>query len=115
MINFIVKEGMSIFDVSMNATGSSSVSNVNKILKANLIDTWTPELQANQIIQIPSDCFFDLNTKRALQSYPAVNNLTKGVQLFIEVVSNTISNNWILQTNYWDDNAVWIDSKNWNG
>ena len=113
MTNFIVKSGMSIFDVSMNATGSASVSNVNKILLANLFLSWNIELYDGQIIQIPDDCFFDLNTKRTLEKYPASNNLSKGIQILIENVFNQIYENWILRTGFWDDNSTWIDTKNW--
>ena len=59
-MDYIVKQGETILDVSVNATGSPL--NIEKILDVNNIDTWTPTLVAGQQLTIPDDV--------ELQRYP---------------------------------------------
>jgi hypothetical protein len=109
--NYIVKVGETIGDVVMNATGS--FSNWDLILSANGFTTWTPDLQAGQAVLIPDNVAVDQNTQRQLSSYPAANNTVNDVFDQIDNLINQLADNWILTTGFWNDNALWIDTKFW--
>ena len=110
-MTYTVKQGESIKDVSMNATGT--IINTDAILTANGIDSWTPVLKAGQVLVIPDTVTLDYNTLRSLTTYPASNNLNLNVLNAITLVFTTLANNWILRNGYWDDLGVWIDTKLW--
>ena len=68
MDNYVTKAGETILDVSMNATGSPF--NIDLILEANGIDTWTPTLVAGTVLTIPDTVVLSPNNLRILQQYP---------------------------------------------
>lgn len=68
MDNYVTKAGETILDVSMNATGSPF--NIDLILEANGIDTWTPTLVAGTVLTIPDTVVLSPNNLRILQLYP---------------------------------------------
>lgn len=69
---YTVKEGETIVDVSLNATGT--INNWFAILDANNFLEWTPKLIAGQSITIPDTVEIQSNVLRALELYPACNN-----------------------------------------
>lgn len=88
MSNYIVKEGETITDVLLNATGT--INNWFLILEANSFLEWTPKLIAGQSVIIPDTVEVQTNVLRALQLYPAcnntgINNLSTQIQ---ELISN---------------------------
>lgn len=109
--NYIVKVGETIGDVVMNATGS--FNNLNTILAANGFASWTPALQAGQSVLIPDTVTIDQNTKRQLASYPACNISVNDVFAQIDTIITQLADNWILATGFWNDDALWIDTKTW--
>jgi len=111
MSSYIVKQGETIGDVVLNATGS--LSNWDAILEANGAKSWIPDLVAGMVMKIPDASPIDPNTKRQLAGYPACNASINDVYQKIGNVFDTINNNWILATGFWRDPAVWIDTKNW--
>lgn len=111
MSTYTVKAGESIWDVTMNATGT--LANLDIILAANAFADWTPVLQPGQIIIIPDTVTIDANALRQLELYPVCNNSTNDIFAKILGIFGVIANNWILATGFWNDKAVWIDSKTW--
>lgn len=109
--NYTVKAGETIGDVVMNATGL--FNNWNVVLSANGFNDWTPQLQAGQSILIPDNVVIDQNTQRQLASYPAANISVNDVYDQIENIVDQLNDNWILETGSWNDNAIWIDTKQW--
>jgi phage tail protein X len=109
--NYIVKAGETIGDVVMNATGS--FSNWDVILTANGFAEWAPALYAGQPVFIPDTVAVDQNTKRQLASYPAANISVNDVYDKIDAIIQLLADNWILETGYWNDDALWIDTKTW--
>lgn len=109
--NYIVKVGETIGDIVMNATGS--FSNWDIILTANGFTDWTPLLYAGQSVFIPDNVAVDQNTKRQLASYPASNISVNDVYDKIDAIIAQLNDNWILETGSWNDNAIWIDTKQW--
>lgn len=109
--NYTIKAGETIGDVVLNATGS--FNNWDTILSANGFTEWAPLLQAGQSVLIPDSVSIDQNTKRQLTSYPASNVSINDVYGQIDTVINQLNNNWILETNFWNDSALWIDNKHW--
>lgn len=109
--SYPVKAGETIGDVVLNATGS--FSNWDKILAANGFSSWTPPLQAGQPVLIPDSVVIDQNTKRQLSSYPACNISVNDVYDQIDIIVEQLADNWILATGFWNDNALWIDTKFW--
>jgi phage tail protein X len=107
---YIVQQGMSIFDVCLNATGS--IVNLDAILTANNFTDWTPTLSVGQQITIPDGVILDNNVMQQLATYPSVNNLTAKIISDINNVFNIIPL-WILSTSYWNDLGLWIDTAFW--
>ena len=68
MTYYIVKEGDTILDVSVNSTGSPL--NIAAILNANAIDTWTPDLATGTKLIIPDNVQLQTNNLRELRQYP---------------------------------------------
>jgi hypothetical protein len=108
---YTVKAGETIGDVVMNATGS--FNNWNVILAANNFSEWAPTLAAGQLVFIPDTVAIDQNTKRQLASYPASNVSVNDIYEKIAAVIELLTDNWILATGFWEDNALWIDQKVW--
>ena len=111
MSNHIVRAGESITDVVLNTTGN--LSNWDAVLEANGHDTWTPDLLPGQSVIIPA-VNTDENTLRQLKLYPACNASVSDVFSQITGVFDVMLNNWILATTFWQDDAIWIDTKFWN-
>jgi phage tail protein X len=109
--NYIVKAGETIGDVVLNATGS--FNNWDVILAANGFTDWAPSLQAGQAVLIPDTVAIDQNSKRQLTSYPASNISVNDVFQQIDDVVDQLEDNWILATGFWNDDAIWIDTKTW--
>jgi hypothetical protein len=107
---YTVKEGMSINDVVLNATGS--LINLDAVLTANNFTNWTLNLFAGQQIIIPNGVTIDYNVTKQLAEYEAVNNLTSGILNEINDVFNTIPL-WILQTGEWNINGLWTLNGLW--
>lgn len=113
MSTYMVKVGESITDVVENATGS--LSNWDAVLTANGFDNWTPDLAPGQVLQIPDALVaIDGNTKRQLAVYPVSNNCLNDIPAQITTLFNLFADNWILQTGFWNDNAIWTADGIWN-
>lgn len=112
MSTYVVKPGETITDVVANATGN--IDNWDAILMANGFDDWTPQLLAGQIIQIPDEqVVVDQNTQRQLATYPICNSAVSDIFDQIDQIVSQLTDNWILATGFWNDNALWFDTKNW--
>ena len=107
---YIAKQGMSINDVVLNATGS--LVNLDAVLTANNFTDWTPNLSIGQSITIPDGLTIDLNVTRQLATYPAVNNLTDAILSDINTIFDTLPL-WILYTGFWNDAGLWVDTAVW--
>ena len=85
--NYISKFGETIFDITLNSTGT--VYNLQQILTANLLDSWTSEVVAGQTFKVE---YKDLQTNvlKYLENYPAVNNteITNLDLLITDLISN---------------------------
>lgn len=86
MSTYTIKEGETITDVSLNATGT--IGNWSLILEANGFTDWTPALVAGQSIIIPDGVEIQNNTLRELKIYPAANN--PGISNLDEQISELI-------------------------
>ena len=71
MSKYIVRNGESLSDVCLNATGS--LNNWSAILSANGFLTWTPTLLAGQSIIIPDSGIMQPGVKNILGLYPSNN------------------------------------------
>lgn len=111
MSAYIIKQGETITDVVGNSTGN--IDNWDAILTANGFDDWTPQLVAGQAIQIPDNLDVDQNTQRQLATYPICNTSVNDVYDQIDAIVALLTDNWILATGFWNDNALWFDTKNW--
>ena len=109
--NYIIKPGETIGDVVLNSTGS--FNNWDTILSSNGFTTWTPILTAGQSVLIPDTVAIDQNTKRQLASYPASNVSVNDVYGQIDAIVGQLADNWILQTGFWNDSALWLDDHFW--
>lgn len=113
---YIAKLGESIWDVTLNATGAimlGDVNNLDEILTANDFDDWNPVLGVGQSILIPDSVNIDPNALQQLQLYPVCNNTVNDLLDKINATFGIMSNNWIMATGFWNDNAVWIDGNTW--
>lgn len=106
-----VQSGDTIGDVVLNSTGYWG--NLDAILQANGATDWNPTLDPGQLMTIPAGLTTDPNTLAALQVYPACNNAAGNILTLIADLFNFLSNNWILATGFWNDDAVWIDTAEW--
>jgi hypothetical protein len=116
MTTYIVKQGESINDVVINATGtlgSPDINNLDLVLEANGFTDWTPVLIAGSAVIIPDGVFMDLNALRQFNTYPSVNNLTDDILNKINVIFGLLEDLWILTTTFWNDVATWKDTKTW--
>jgi hypothetical protein len=111
MSNYVVKAGDSIGDVIFNTTGN--LNNWDAVLQANRFTEWTPTLAAGQVIIIPDNVNTDINSLRDAQAYPKSNSLRPDILVMVQSVWDTMYNNWILKTGFWDDSGVWIDAAVW--
>jgi hypothetical protein len=109
--SYVVKAGETIGDIVLNATGS--FNNWDAILTGNGFSDWVPSLIAGQSVVIPDTVSIDQNTKRQLSSYPASNISVNDVYAQIDNIIDQLNDNWILTTGFWNDNALWIDTKTW--
>jgi phage tail protein X len=113
MSTYTVKPGETITDVVINSTGN--IDNWDAILTANNFADWTPQLAAGQIIQIPDALVsVDQNVLRGVQQYPICNASVPDVYDQIDDIVNTLEDNWILSTGYWNVNALWLLNGTWN-
>ena len=71
-MTYTVKQGEDITDVILNSTGT--LDNWQDFIDLNNFDSWTPDLQVGQVIQIPDDAIIQPNLLQILQIYPACNN-----------------------------------------
>lgn len=118
MSTYTVKQGDTILDVVENATGArigpNGIDNWDVIVTTNGFDSWTPDLVAGQLVAIPDDLVDpDPNILRQLKTYPVCNNLDEDVLDQLVTIISILDNNWILTTGFWNDRAVWIDTKTW--
>jgi len=118
MSNYTAKAGETITDVILNTTGS--LIYWPQFLDANNLDTWTPYINAGDILIIP-DVLADQNTTRDLAIYPASNGLFNPADINAQIAAITSlfiggasSLSWILAKKTWNDTAQWIDSQAWN-
>lgn len=112
MSTYTVKPGETITDVVANSTGN--IGNWDAILTANNFADWTPQLVAGQVIQIPDALVtVDQNVQRQLATYPICNSSVTDVFAQIANIVSLLTDNWILMTGFWNDNALWFDTKNW--
>lgn len=71
-MNVQVEYGQTITDVVLNATGL--IDNWGQVLDANNFDTWTPDFEVGQTVEIPDGIANDLEAVRALSVYPLSNS-----------------------------------------
>lgn len=118
MSTYIVQPAESIWDIVLNATGTlggqQALDNLDAVLEANGIDDWTPDLVPGQAIIIPATAPADLNALRSLQAEPLCNNSVSDVLEKIVSTFDIFTNNWILDTGFWNNSGIWINSKTWN-
>lgn len=116
-MSYIVQPGESIWDVTLNATGSlhaaASLDNLDAVLEANDMEDWVPDIFPGQVIAIPDTAVPDLNALRSLQAEPLCNNSVSDILEKIIVTFDLFTSNWILTTGFWNDSAIWIDTKTW--
>lgn len=112
MSTVTVSVGENIWDICLNATGD--LSNLDAILEANGFDTWTPVLAGGQQIIIPDTVNLSQNNVRQLALYPVCNNANNDITAKIKAIFDLLGNNWILATGFWNDDAIWIDTAQWN-
>jgi hypothetical protein len=109
---YIVRPLETIGDAVLN--GSGNIANWSNILDANFFNTWTPLLVPNQKIAIPANVIMSLNDYRNLNTYPANNFSVPDIYDQIYAIFEEMgANNWILITNFWRDEGVWIDTAQW--
>lgn len=89
-MDYKVQFGDTITDAVLNPTGV--ISNWESILDLNDFDTWTPDLQAGDLVEIADDAQTDLEAVRALKTYPGCNGsseTTYGLinEIFIKLLS----------------------------
>lgn len=106
-----VESGQSIYDIVLNETGS--LDNLDLVLEANGMSTWTPSLFIGQKISIPNSAVFYPNITRELKKYPVTNTIDGNVDQQITFIFDLLNDNWILSTGFWNDLALWKDTKNW--
>ncbi len=70
--NYTVRDGESIWDVSVNATGD--IANVQAILDANSILTWSPVLTVGTMLNIPDIVQRNTNVLNEVKIRPIANN-----------------------------------------
>jgi hypothetical protein len=83
-------------------------------LEANGFIDWVPPLTAGQLIVIHATVVMANIRYRQMQIYPACNSTVNDVLTKITNLINQLTNNWILATHFWNDAALWIDTKLWN-
>lgn len=103
--------GESIFDIVINATGT--LANLDLVLQANGFTTWTPGLNGGELIKIPATVTKDPNALRQFENYPIANFSVNNIDAQIMAIFETLNDNWILSTGFWNDLSVWKDSKTW--
>jgi len=85
MGSYLVNYGEYITDAVLNKTGN--ISNWNAILDGNPdIDTWTPDLYAGQVLNIPDGLPLNNEAIAALTSYPANNHSVPDIYAQIQAV-----------------------------
>lgn len=118
-----VTAGESIWDVTLNSCGALAIGNIgdddyvnnlDAILTANGLTDWTPVLAAGQGIIIPDMVSVDINALKQLQVFPVCNNTVSDLLEKITTIFDILANNWILQTGFWDGNAIWTADGLWN-
>ena len=109
--DYTVKAGESIFDAVINATGT--LANLDLVLNANGFTEWVPVLTAGQVLKIPDTVTNDLNAYRQFIDYPISNNSVSNIDAQIITIFETLTDNWILTTGFWNDASVWKDLKTW--
>lgn len=111
MSTYTVRFSETISDVVLNSTGN--LANWDFILTANGFTTWTPDLTAGQVLQIPDTAVIDQNSLRALTTYPANNHSVPDIYDQIGGLTDIINSDWILRTGFWNDSEHWHDTKFW--
>lgn len=109
-----VQTGEGAWDITLNETGSlEDLDNLDAILEANGLTDWTPDLAGGQLLTIPDGLTITGNAVRQFAIYPLCNNDNSDVYAQIQAIFDLLADNWILQTGFWNDNAIWIDTKTW--
>jgi hypothetical protein len=95
-MDYIVKQGETITDICLNATGS--INNWEAILKANNFTDWNTILQVGQSVYIPDDTVVNQSNNILLfQKYPACNNAK--LMAMINIQTNPVINGAIVLDN----------------
>jgi hypothetical protein len=108
---FVVQAGMSLWDVVINSTGT--LANLDLVLGINGLTDWTPELFAGQEIIIPDSSVVDQNALFQFLDYPVCNNSVDDIDTQVQDLEDVFTNNWILATDFWNDQGIWIDTAVW--
>ena len=111
MTTYIVQPGESIWDVTVNATGT--LAGLDAVLDANGFTDWTPDLVAGSSVIIPNAAVLDLNALRQIQTYKICNTSVNDIATKINTIFEILKNFWILTTGFWNDDALWIDKDFW--
>ena len=90
MTNYIVKEGETIMDVCVNATGT--YLNLDVILVANLFIEWNPILTAGQSITIPDEVQIQSNILNIMVEYPICNSFNTSIESQINAILGIFAN-----------------------
>lgn len=105
---YTVKEGETISDVVLNATGS--IDNWFAILDANDMTSWVPTITTGDLILIPDSVILQPNVQRNLQIYPAnnrseISNLNVQMNNFVAILQSlTIKDFQSTEEFYFEDN-----------
>ena len=95
MSNYIVRQGETITDVVLNATGD--ISFMDEVLTLNSLSDWNPELTIGQVLLIP-DVSFDPEIISDLNLYPANNYSVYGLLDLMNTVLLILQGNAIVNT-----------------
>ena len=95
MSNYIVRQGETITDAILNATGD--ISFLDEVLTLNSLSDWNPELTIGQVLLIP-DIAFDLEIISDLNLYPANNYSVYGLLDLMNTILLILQENSIINT-----------------
>ena len=95
MNNYTVKQGETITDAILNATGD--ISFWDAVLTLNDLADWNPQLSTGQVLLIP-DATFDPEILADLNLYPCNNYSVYGLLDLMNAVISILQNNTIVNT-----------------
>lgn len=100
-------------DLVTNNTAIASIANLDAFLQANNITDWTFDIDANTNYLLPDGLDTNLNSLQNIKSNPITEAINDDMVLQAQTYFNILDDIWILSTSFWNDTAVWKDSKFW--